>query len=66
MDDVVRGQGKYQILDPEETIELANRLGRRGWLMLNPLLSGIAPDEAWKMLRTVEERVLPYVQEPPR
>jgi hypothetical protein len=29
--------------------------------MLNPLLSGIAPEEAWKMLRTFEERVLPFV-----
>ena len=40
----------YQILDPEEAIELANRLGRRGWMMFNPLMAGIAPDEAWTML----------------
>jgi alkanesulfonate monooxygenase SsuD/methylene tetrahydromethanopterin reductase-like flavin-dependent oxidoreductase (luciferase family) len=63
LSDVVEGRGKYQILDPEETIELANGLGRRGWLMLNPLLSGIAPDEAWKMLRTFEDRVMPYVDD---
>ena len=58
-----RGVGNYQILDPEEAIELANSLGRRGWLMFNPLLSGIAPDEAWKMLHTVEERVMPFVDD---
>jgi hypothetical protein len=63
IDDVVRGVGNYQILDPEETIELANSLGRRGWMMLNPLMSGIAPDEAWTMLRTVEERVMPFVDD---
>ena len=63
LDDVINGVGKYQILDPEEAIQLANTLGRRGWLMLNPLLSGIAPDEAWKMLRTFEERVMPFVDD---
>lgn len=62
LDDVVAGVGQYQILDPEETVELANRLGRRGWLVLNPLMSGIDPDEAWKMLRVVEERVLPNLE----
>jgi alkanesulfonate monooxygenase SsuD/methylene tetrahydromethanopterin reductase-like flavin-dependent oxidoreductase (luciferase family) len=63
LDDVVQGVGNYQILDPEEAIELANRLGRRGWMVFNPLLGGIAPDEAWTMLQTVEERVMPYVDE---
>ena len=62
LDDVVNGVGQYQILDPEEAIELANRLGRRGWLVLNPLMAGIAPDEAWTMLRTFEERVMPHVE----
>ena len=66
LDDVVQGVGQYQILDPEETIELANRLGRRGWLVLNPLMSGIAPEEAWKMLRVVEEQVLPHLDTLPR
>jgi len=62
LSDVVRGIGNYQILDPEEAIALANSLGRRGWLMLNPLMSGIAPEEAWKMLQVLEERVMPYVE----
>ena len=61
MDEVIEGKGKYQILDPDEALELAERLGRRGWLMFNPLLSGIAPDEAWKMLHTLEEHVLPHL-----
>src|SRR5690349_7433458 len=61
-DDPLGGRGNYQILDPEETIELANGLGRRGWLMFNQLLAGIDPGEAWKMLHLVEERVFPYLE----
>jgi alkanesulfonate monooxygenase SsuD/methylene tetrahydromethanopterin reductase-like flavin-dependent oxidoreductase (luciferase family) len=64
MDDVIKGVGKYQILDPDEAVELGHRIGRRGWLMFNPLLSGIAPEEAWKMLHTLEEHVLPELQQP--
>jgi alkanesulfonate monooxygenase SsuD/methylene tetrahydromethanopterin reductase-like flavin-dependent oxidoreductase (luciferase family) len=61
----LRGEGNFQILDPDEAIQLGNRLGRRGWMMFNPLMAGIAPEEAWKMLRLVEERVMPYVDEEP-
>ncbi len=65
LSDALRGVGNFQILDPEEAIELGNRLGRWGWMMFNPLMAGIAPDEAWKMLRLVAERVIPYVDAPP-
>ena len=61
LDDVVAGVGNYQILNPDQAIELAHRLGRRGWFMLNPLMSGIAPQEAWKMLDLVENEVMPHV-----
>jgi alkanesulfonate monooxygenase SsuD/methylene tetrahydromethanopterin reductase-like flavin-dependent oxidoreductase (luciferase family) len=60
-DDPLHGRGNYQILDPEEAIELGSRLGRRGWMMFNPLMAGIEPDEAWKMLHTLEGRVFPYL-----
>jgi len=53
--------GAYQVLDPEEAIALANDLGPSGELHLNPLLAGIEPAEAWRMLRLVQERVLPHV-----
>jgi alkanesulfonate monooxygenase SsuD/methylene tetrahydromethanopterin reductase-like flavin-dependent oxidoreductase (luciferase family) len=65
LSDALKGVGNFQILDPEEAIQLANRLGRRGWMMFNPLMAGIAPEEAWRMLRLVEERVMPYVEEAP-
>jgi len=61
LNDVIQGVGQYQILTPEETLELADRIGRRGWLVFNPLMSGIDPEEAWKMLRVVEDRVLPHL-----
>src|SRR5436190_1887244 len=61
-DDPLSGHGNYQILDPEEAIALANGLGRRGWMMINPLLAGIDPAEAWKMLHLLEERVFPYLE----
>ncbi|HLY83334.1 MAG TPA: LLM class flavin-dependent oxidoreductase [Acidimicrobiales bacterium] len=61
-DDPLTGRGSYQILDPEEAIQLGNSLGRRGWMMFNPLLAGIDPAEAWKMLTLVEERVFPYLE----
>ncbi|MBK6288784.1 MAG: hypothetical protein IPJ33_20750 [Gammaproteobacteria bacterium] len=32
-----------------------------GVLLLNPLLGGIAPREAWKMLRLFEREVLPHL-----
>ena len=62
-DDPLSGRGNYRILDPEEAIELGNSLGRRGWMMFNPLMAGIDPAEAWKMLRLAEERVFPYLEQ---
>ncbi|MGE0879127.1 MAG: LLM class flavin-dependent oxidoreductase [Acidimicrobiia bacterium] len=59
--DAVKGVGNFQILDPDEAVALGERLGRRGWFMLNPLMAGIDPAEAWTMLKLVEERVMPYV-----
>ena len=61
-DDAIAGRGNYQILDPEEAIQLGNSLGRRGWMMFNPLLAGIDPAEAWKMLHLAQERVFPYLE----
>ena len=61
-EDILAGRGNYWILDPEETLALADTLGRRGWLMLNPLMAGIPPEEAWKMLHTLEERVFPHLE----
>jgi len=57
----MRQNAVNQVLTPEETIALAEKLGNRGVLYLNPLMDGIAPQEAWRMLRLFETKVLPYL-----
>ncbi len=57
----IRQGGAYQVVTPEEAIELASNLGPNGELHLNPLLSGIDPDEARRMLDTFEAEVLPHI-----
>ena len=59
--DSIRQNGAYQVVTPDEAIELAERLGPDGELHLNPLLAGIDPDDAWRMLRTFERHVLPHI-----
>ena len=55
----LRTNRAYQVLSPEQLLALAETLGPDGVLLLNPLLGGIAPAEAWKMLRLFERDVLP-------
>ena len=55
----MRGNRAYQVLSPPQLLALADTLGPDGVLLLNPLLGGIAPAEAWKMLRLFEREVLP-------
>lgn len=54
--------GAYQVVDPDEAVALVEDLGPTGELHLNPLLSGIDPDDAWQMLRTFENEVLPRIE----
>lgn len=58
VEDLSQG-GAYQVLDPDEAVELAIGLGPDGELHLNPLLSGIDPSYAWEMLQTLDEHVFP-------
>jgi alkanesulfonate monooxygenase SsuD/methylene tetrahydromethanopterin reductase-like flavin-dependent oxidoreductase (luciferase family) len=52
----------YQIVTPEEAIDLANTLGPRGELIFQPLLSAIEPTLAWEMLGLLERDVLPHIK----
>ena len=52
----------YVVATPDEAVELANALGPDGELHLNPLLSGIDPAYAWRMLETVERHVFPNLE----
>lgn len=57
--DSLRQGGAYEIVTPDEAIALAERLGPAGELTFNPLLAGIDPRQAWKMLELVDREVLP-------
>jgi alkanesulfonate monooxygenase SsuD/methylene tetrahydromethanopterin reductase-like flavin-dependent oxidoreductase (luciferase family) len=59
--DEARKNPAYQILTPEQTIDLGQSLGSSALLLLNPLMGGIPIQEAWRMLKLFETRVLPYL-----
>lgn len=54
----------YQIVNPEEAIALTHAMGPTGELIFQPLLSGIDPRLAWKMLHLFEAEVLPHLVSP--
>ena len=55
----MRQDGAYQVLTPDEVIELARSLGDDGDLRFSPLLAGIDPVWSNEMLALVEREVLP-------
>ena len=57
----LRANRAYRVMNPAATLALAHALGAGGVLLLNPLLGGIAPREAWKMLHLFEREVLPHL-----
>jgi len=58
----LRQGGAYDVLTPAEVLALVAELGPHGELHFNPLLAGIDPDDAWRMLHLVERDVLPHVE----
>jgi alkanesulfonate monooxygenase SsuD/methylene tetrahydromethanopterin reductase-like flavin-dependent oxidoreductase (luciferase family) len=56
VDELRAEQGNYRILTPDEAVELARA---NGYLGLQPLCGGLAPDLAWPSLRLIVDRVLP-------
>lgn len=57
----VRRSGAYRVLTPEQTLALAQELGPHSVLYLNPLLSGIEPAFARRMLDLWEREVHPHL-----
>jgi alkanesulfonate monooxygenase SsuD/methylene tetrahydromethanopterin reductase-like flavin-dependent oxidoreductase (luciferase family) len=55
----VRQNPAYRVMTPDEVVELARGIGPNGLLLFNPLMGGIPPHEAWRMLRLFESRVMP-------
>ena len=57
----LRQTGLYQVLTPEQCIELARQLGPRGQMFIHPLLAGLDPAIGWETLRLLNDRVMPYL-----
>jgi hypothetical protein len=62
--ETVRRSPAYRVLTPQQTLALASELGEHSVLYLNPLLAGIEPAFAWRMLRLYEREVHPYLRAP--
>ena len=50
--------GNYRILTPEEAVELVRT---NGYLGLQPLCGGLAPDAAWRSVHLIVDEVLPRI-----
>jgi hypothetical protein len=59
--ETVRSSPAYQVLTPEQTLALASALGPNSVLYLNPLLAGIEPAFAGRMLQLYEREVHPFL-----
>jgi alkanesulfonate monooxygenase SsuD/methylene tetrahydromethanopterin reductase-like flavin-dependent oxidoreductase (luciferase family) len=59
--EAARNNPAYRILTPDQLVELGRRLGPDALLLFNPLMGGIPPEEAWRMLRLLQDRVLPHL-----
>lgn len=59
--ETLRESAAYRVLTPEQAIALAQELGDYSSLYLTPLLGGIEPTRAWKMLRLFERDVHPHL-----
>ena len=57
----IKKSSAYRVLTPEQTLELADELGDHSVFYLNPLLAGIDPAEANKMLALYERQVHPHL-----
>ncbi len=58
VDELRAENGSYRILTPDEAVELVRTTG---YLGLQPLCGGLAPDAAWRSLHLIESGVLPRI-----
>ena len=54
--DDLRASGMWEVLTPDECVEMA---GRIGFVSLHPLMGGIPPEIGWESLQLYVDRVLP-------
>lgn len=55
----LRAEGVYQILTPQQCLDLAAELGPMGAFTHHPLCGGTPPDQAWASLELFVDKVMP-------
>jgi len=60
--DDLRNSGAYQVLTPENAVEMINSMDDVSTFILTPLLGGIDPAFAWEGLKLFEQEVWPKVK----
>ncbi len=58
VDELRAEAGNYRIVTPDEAVEM---VGAHGYLGLQPLCGGLAPEDAWASLHLIEHEVLPRI-----
>ena len=61
--DDLRKSGAYQVLTPEQAIQMILSLGHERTFILTPLLGGLDPEFAWRGLKLFETEVWPHVKQ---
>lgn len=61
--DELKVEGIYQVLTPDECLDLVRRLGRRSAITVHPLCGGTPPELAWPSLELFADKVLPRLSE---
>ncbi len=56
--DDLKASGMWQVLTPDECVELA---GRTGAVALHPLMGGIPPELGWESLQLYADKVMPRI-----
>lgn len=59
--DVLRESGVFQVLTPDQCLELAENLGPQGQILLHPLMGGLDPKLAWQSLELFKNKVWPHL-----
>jgi hypothetical protein len=60
--DVLRTQGLYSVVTPDECVKLAEGTEEDAALILHPLMGGLSPDLAWESLELFATKVLPRIE----
>lgn len=58
----LRAEGVYQILTPEECVQVAGEIGPLGAMTHHPLCGATPPEHGWESLELYVDRVLPRIR----